>query len=163
MLRAEQVALEQAAYQQLLHIREKELNYFVNNCTSIGTQVALLAGFTITTLVELSNKVPDGWLTVLFNISASIALISGLQCVLSTTFVRVWGPGLALRGPKGSMVRAVDGMMKEQDAIFTSFGVCIVAFTMLGISTSWLVMQVEAAVVSTFVRPQTPYTLTPYH
>src|SRR5690554_4065352 len=124
MLRADHVALEQAAYQQLLQIREKELNYFVENYASIGTQAALLAGFTVSALVELSD-VPHGWVTVIFHLSISVGLIAGVHCVLATTFATVFGPGLALRGPKGSMVRAVNGMVAEQDAIFISFGLCI--------------------------------------
>jgi hypothetical protein len=150
MLRAEQVALEQAAYQQLLQIREKELNYYVNNYTSIGTQAALLSGFIISALVELSH-VPHGWFTVIFHVSVSVGLMAGVHCVLATTFATVWGPGLALRGSKGSMVRAVNGMVEEQQAIFASFGVCMVAFTAMGITTSWLVMQMEAAIIATVV------------
>ena len=151
MLRAEQIALEQAAYQQLLQIREKELNYYVNNYNTFGTQAALLAGFTLSALTEISY---EGTLDLglPFHISTAICLTAGLHCVLTTTFVTVWGPGLALRGPKGSMVRAVEGMVKEKDMIFWSFGICAGAFGMLGITCSWVVMADVPAAISTLVR-----------
>ena len=46
--------------QALLQIEEKELNFFANNCMTVGTQAALLAGFGFTGIIEVSlMKVAD--------------------------------------------------------------------------------------------------------
>lgn len=50
MLRAEQLALIQEANQQLLAIRQQEMQYYVNTFSSFGTQGSLIAGFTLGTL-----------------------------------------------------------------------------------------------------------------
>ena len=48
-----------------------------------------------------------------FYIMSSIAMASSLMCVFCSTYLTMWGPGLALRGDDGAMERAVEGMMKE--------------------------------------------------
>ena len=37
--------------------------------------------------------------------------------VIMTTFINILGPGLALRGPEGSLKRAVDGMHGFQNQV----------------------------------------------
>ena len=39
-----------------------------------------------------------------FHITTTVSFAAALHCVCVSTFVVVWGPGLALRGPEGSMV-----------------------------------------------------------
>ena len=56
MLRAEQIAVENQARQQLLQIREKELNYFVGNFSSFGTQAALIAGFSLSSITSINTE-----------------------------------------------------------------------------------------------------------
>ena len=45
MLHADKEALRTAYKLRLLAIREKELNYFLQNCINIATLAAMLAGF----------------------------------------------------------------------------------------------------------------------
>jgi hypothetical protein len=107
MLSAENVALENRAIRLMLQIREKELNYITNKYNAMGTQAALVGGFTVTTLtsITISENIPFTvrWLFFAFS---SISLSCSISCILNATFVTVWGPGLALRGPRGSMAKA---------------------------------------------------------
>ena len=50
MLKAEQSALVQEANQQLIAIRQAELDYFQNFYGIFGTQSALIAGFVVSAL-----------------------------------------------------------------------------------------------------------------
>ena len=56
MLRAEQLALIQAANQQLLAIRQQEMQYYTNTFASFGTQGSLIAGFTLGALTGLDIR-----------------------------------------------------------------------------------------------------------
>ncbi len=56
MLRAEQVALEQRGKAELLHILEREFEYYKSSYDTVGTQAVLIAGFTITVLVTLDTS-----------------------------------------------------------------------------------------------------------
>ena len=129
MLKAETDALMQAQNIGVLETRQAELEYYVNVYNSIGTQAALIAGFTITSMTSID--LTDMQLTPskgAYFILNTITLCTSVQCVLSTIFVVVCGPGLALRGPEGSMVRAVNGMLKEQSHIFRAFIASILFF-----------------------------------
>ena len=64
-------------------------------------------------------------------IFSAILFASALHCILTTVYCTVYGAGLALRGPLGSMVKAVDGMVAEQHAILCSFIICLFSFAMV--------------------------------
>lgn len=70
--------------------------------------------------------------------------------VLTTIFLTVFGPGLALRGPIGSMTRAVDGMNHEQDATLYSFIGLVVSLGVSMIASFWSWMTEGTAAFLTF-------------
>lgn len=72
-------------------------------------------------------------------------MICTLHVVLTTTFINIFGPGLALRGPAGSMVRAVEGMVKEKDSIFLAFFLSVVLFQLASLACCFVVMSHNAA------------------
>lgn len=153
MLRAEQLALIQEANQQLLAIRQQEMQYYVNTFSSFGTQGSLIAGFTLGALVGLDVRDFDvhGFWKGLFWISSSIAMATSIHCILTTTFANIYGPNLALRGPSGSMVRAVKGMIAEKSGIFMSFIMCLIAFQFMTLAVTWVMMETYSSAVSTIV------------
>ena len=57
-----------------------------------------------------------------------------LHVLLCSVYIAVYGQGLALRGPIGSMVRAVEGMVSEQEQVLTAFTVmmCSLSFGTMG-------------------------------
>lgn len=150
MLKAEQNALIQEANKQLLTIRREELEYFVSVFSDFGTLAALIAGFTVSivTQVDTLNADINVFWKWLFWIASILTMICTLHVVLTTTFINIFGPGLALRGPAGSMVRAVEGMVKEKDSIFLAFFLSIVLFQLANLACCFVVMNTNAAWVS---------------
>lgn len=61
-----------------------------------------------------------------------------LIAVLNSTLCSMLGPGLALRGPDGSMHRAVDGLMLEYRLTFVFFTMGLVAFHISALLFAWL-------------------------
>ena len=53
MLLADKRDLQNSLKVSLLQIEEKELNFYTNNCMTVGTQAALLAGFAFAAVVEI--------------------------------------------------------------------------------------------------------------
>ena len=99
----------------LLQIEERELVYFTENCYNIGTQSALLAGFSFSALMQASaiagtmNKgIQGGWATM-----TVLAMVFEIMSLVKATQLAITGPGLALRGPEGSMTRAISVMRIE--------------------------------------------------
>jgi hypothetical protein len=91
------------ANQQLLNIRELELNYFTNVFENFGIVSGLISGFTLSALTQVDAKGASAhdFFKWLFWLTCATAMCTSLHCLLTTTFVNVFGTGLALRGPSG--------------------------------------------------------------
>ncbi|KAL1527389.1 hypothetical protein AB1Y20_016057 [Prymnesium parvum] len=139
MLYADKRALETNLQVSLLKIREKELAFYTQNCIAIGTQAALLSGFAYNGIIQVdipSNSAD--WLKTLYLCVTTAAMGFELIAVLNSTLCSMLGPGLALRGPDGSMHRAVDGLMLEYRLTFLFFTMGLVAFHVSALLFAWL-------------------------
>jgi PH domain len=150
---AEQEVLLQNANQEVLAVRQLELSYFSTFFNSFSVQAALLAGFVLNSLNdnEYDRFAGHQMADYVYWIFSAVLFAAALHCILTTVYCTVYGAGLALRGPIGSMVKAVDGMVAEQDGILVSFIICLLSFAMACLGYFWVIMTVEAAVISTFV------------
>jgi hypothetical protein len=130
MLYADKQALETDLKVCLLGIRERELDFYTQNCRSIGTSAALLAGFAYAGLSSTSDfseetsELSKG----LFLIVTLMAMVLNVSAMTGATWCSMLGPGLALRGPDGSMDRAVEGLALEFRLIFLLFMLGLLAF-----------------------------------
>ncbi|CAJ1415871.1 unnamed protein product [Effrenium voratum] len=100
MLAADKLLLTSTIRKNATELKGKELSLHKGNFDAVGTQAAVLAGFAVVMVVEF--HMPE---------TAHFALqgIFYIFAVAMTTCITVMGTGLALRGPDGSMVRAVEG------------------------------------------------------
>ena len=141
MILADKQDLQRQLTLSLLRIDEKELEYFTQNCFAMGTQAALFALFGFDKMVEARSDVTGGsmggetafqikmaWIT--FN---ALNMVAGLAAVVKATQMSIRIPGLALRGPEGSMARAVQVMRTEYWRLHAYFMLSLVA---LHISTA---------------------------
>ena len=114
----------------LIQIEEKELNFYTNNCMTVGTQAALLAGFGFTGIIEVNlMKVKDDSgetvditaFKILWFSATVIAMILEISSLIKAMQLSILGPGLALRGPEGSMTRALAVMRVEYKKVHNLF------------------------------------------
>ena len=153
MLSAEHFALEHAAVQQLLGIREREVTHMTDRFNALGTQASLLAGFIVTTLTAVSvaeAKALEG-IRQCFWASSALALACAMHCVICSTFAAVWGPGLALRGPQGSVSKAYWGMTRERNHIMISYVGALFFFVMQSIFAFYVIDEQTGLTVSSSV------------
>lgn len=135
-------------------IRQAELDYFINLFTVFGTNAALMGGFTFGILTQNIINYSSKGIKVykfFYFVLAAITIASCVHVMLVCMLTRVYGPGLALNGPVGSMAKAVEGMRAEQKQIATSVLVMVLSFA---IGSMWLffcVMNFFQAVVATVV------------
>jgi len=149
MLYADKRALETNLKVSLLAIREKELNYYSQNCLAVLTQAALLAGFAYSGLTQVAIPVDAEYvLKLLYLLVTTTAMCLELIAVMNCTLLSMMGPGLALRGPDGSMHPAVDGMMEEYQSAYLCFVLGLIAFHFSAALFGWIMFN---WVVSTFV------------
>jgi len=149
MLAADKLLLQSNLKQRAIQLREKELNLFNENFNAVGTQAAVLAGFSMTSFAEIDLPHNAFYMQkACLHIFVTIAICANLMCTASTTFVSVWGSGKALRGRDGSMDQAVDGMAAERTFIFTCFGVGLVTTLLALMSAAWILMTTEVAALA---------------
>lgn len=103
----------------------------------------MILGFLLSTIsqVPVDNQSYD----YVFWIASAICVVLTLHVMLNAVYLTVFGQGLALRGPPGSMVKAVNGMVVEQGQVLIAFSANIF---FLGISTAasyFMVMDRRAA------------------
>jgi hypothetical protein len=164
MIAADKEALQSQLKQRSLQIREKELNFFTENFTGIGTQSALLAGFAFDALTGVDTTESHWIPSVLFYFFATAAMCFNLICVCNCTFCSMCGPGLALRGPDGSMHEAVEGMQAERAETFRffAFGIISIHFALCAAAwatATWYCATVTSVVLAFFLYKMYRYTL----
>ena len=116
MLFADKRALQTSLKLNLMEIREKELNFYTNNCLHIGFLATIFAGFASTALMTHVPKDPK-WLHFLYLLFTVAALGLQLASIVSTTLLAMVH-GAALRGPDGSMNQAIDSLIGEYRTAF---------------------------------------------
>lgn len=142
MLCAEEVALQARLVQQLATVRKTELDYLLARFQSVGTQAALVCGFTMSSLTQLSATDPDPKASTLtvhaFYFTSFVGLLAGLHTVVVTLFLCTWSPGLALRGPTGSMAKALDAARKQRKHVDHAFVLALFAFMLQTFFAVWV-------------------------
>ena len=131
MLQADKNALAQALRVQMLSLQWRELEYLHTNFLNLATSSALLTGFGFAAVSMTSDFHPEHrtrdqtiwelslseWLdyafiqemisTTIFWAAGALALAMNLLSLFISTVSIMCGPGMALRGPEGSVVVAV--------------------------------------------------------
>ena len=180
MLAADKLLLQSNVKQRSIELREKELKLFNTNFSAVGTQAAIMAGFTLTSFVEIDLPPEKKWAKAMLHCFITLSICINFITVAMVTFVTVWGGGKALRGQDGSMDYAVDEMNAERTFIvrasplfflfisrsdtiflslpqFASFGLGIIATLGCLCSAAWVLMEAEIAAVASCLILGTMY------
>jgi hypothetical protein len=151
MNRAHQQALSQQTNQAVLQIRQLEVNYYTTLYGVFGTQGVLVGGFVYNMFTQ-NNIRPSNlgvdYIKYVYYVSSAITMASSLHIMFTTMLLQVYGPGLALHGPLGSMARATEGLRAEQEHIVKTFIVMIIAFSVSTMTVFWMIMRLPNAIVS---------------
>jgi len=150
MFVAQQAQVIQNANYNLVNIRSSEMTYFGSVYFSFGVQSALVAGFVFSISMYTSlrtHQVPFFYRS--HRLSVAISFMAAMHVLLCSTFINVYGQGLALRGPIGSMIVAVDGMLAEQPQIVFAFIISIIFFAFSCICICWVLLDDNASILCT--------------
>jgi hypothetical protein len=149
MFRAEQQRLFQETNVELVQLRHLEISYYFNVNSAIGTQAALIGGFIyglFTQTIPRDNVYADYFLSAYY-ITSTIALFASIHIVMNTMLVQIFGPGLALHGPAGSMALAAETMREEMGQVIISFMIMIIFFAIATVLCFWVVMDIYSAII----------------
>ena len=147
VLAADKNALRTQLKVNMLRIRERELLFFTNNCLSISTSAALLAGFAWYGLTEVPFDLQANVVVqTLYLVVTTLIMGLELLTVVNATLCAILGPGLALRGPDGSMHNAVNGMMTHYKFTFACFTCGLLCFHISALLYAWMQVMLPLAV-----------------
>mmetsp|Transcript_22671 Transcript_22671/g.52569 ORF Transcript_22671/g.52569 Transcript_22671/m.52569 type:complete len:261 (-) Transcript_22671:58-840(-) len=174
--------------QQLVNLRQSELDFYTTNIQTIGTQSALLAGFAFTIIAghssrdtlyslyayqkekgrSLSFVVLDlEWLErdmndgreiaqvgveIIYLIAATAAMGSTLYTLYTALISTIIGPELALRGPEGSVDRAIVGLADVNREVIVTFRHSLIMFYLVVIANAALNFHLIASLVTLGVQ-----------
>lgn len=133
MLRTDRLALDAHIQHARLNIQERDLNNVTTFLDGLATQSALLAGFAFVAFSAYDTSV-ESWKIICLYLSTCVTLGANLFVLCVGQLVTIFGPTLALKGPKGSMERAVNLMRHYRNLIFWMFILGLVAFACMIIS-----------------------------
>jgi hypothetical protein len=145
------------------NITQKEMDLFVSNFQTIASQSAVLAGFCLSGLtmdpVPWNPENEDGTSAqmhrvheALFATGTAMSMALNLIALCTATFAVMYGPKLALRGPRGSMAKAVAGMRSEHSFCVICNQLGTVAFILSAVPLSLLKVLVFVFVFVCFAR-----------
>jgi hypothetical protein len=71
----------------------------------------------------------------------------GVHVILSTVLLTVFGSGLAIIGPLGSIARSAKGLQMEQEQVIISFIAMVLAFALSTVFAFWIIMDYPPAFI----------------
>ena len=111
--------------QSELEVYMQEIAHINSNLALMATVAALLAGFEFTVFGLETESVGEYTelhaSSIAYMLCATASLCVNVYVVCVSTLASMLGPGLALRGPNGSVRRALDGMRREYAVVSTLF------------------------------------------
>ena len=165
MLHADKKNLESDFRVRMLHIREKELMFFVRNCQNMANLAALIAcmaqsGLIFTKYIDfnlcgqgLVNLRSKELLCAEFTYPIAVFITMGLclLCMWVSMLVSLLAPGLALRGPDGSMHECVRMIGEEYEYALAILACALLMFFVSAILWSWASQLLPVAIMLTII------------
>ena len=139
MIVADRRELETSVRQRALQIQREELHVFVDNLQTLGTQAAFLAGLGWGT-IELDYEDQDEfsmWSELGLYLTGALAIGCLVLCAFICAFTSIQGPALAVRGPDGSMARALQGMYLQRKLCLKQLSNRRLCLCALSLSAAW--------------------------
>jgi hypothetical protein len=155
MNQANQQVVIQSANMNLVQIRTFELNYFTTFFSNFGTQSALMIGFIAGSVSQVPGfdnptGAPYFW-AVEYWVTSALTVGTAIACLISAFFLIVFGQGLAIRGPEGSMIKTIEGMIQEQHYIVILFSLTLFFFALQCMGMYYLMFDSTSAMVTTII------------
>ena len=161
MIQAKQLCIVQATNIGVIEgVKEKELNFYTVLYMQIGALAVTISGLMFTSLqqVTTSGFIPyeededDGHMEdTLYLLTVSIGGVVGMRVTLVTIYAYVFGNSLAIRGPTGSVSRAVNGLYTELDTVTMALSLMMFFYAISTIFTTFVVMTIECAIINSVI------------
>ena len=156
MIRAEQGKVIQDTNIFVVNrIRTLEIDFYSSWYLAFGNQALVIAGFVMESFSQVVPPLGSTYRDVIANgywISCIITFCTASHCAIVSIFSYVYGNGLALRGPAGSVVKAVDGMAGDRVEIFATYGMGVIGLVVSTVFSYFIVMEDHVALACSLIN-----------
>jgi hypothetical protein len=120
------------------------------------TLCSLLAGFIMTSwtntdLTQFERNVGSRVAGDIYFVTSAVSIALSIYCLTQSILCTVYAFGLALRGPLGSMVIAVDGIIQEKPLIIGSYFLAVLFFALSTVAFFWATQTSILAIATTVI------------
>eukprot|EP00747_Dinoflagellata_sp_TGD_P179643 gnl/TRDRNA2_/TRDRNA2_30757_c0_seq1.p2 gnl/TRDRNA2_/TRDRNA2_30757_c0~~gnl/TRDRNA2_/TRDRNA2_30757_c0_seq1.p2 ORF type:complete len:222 (+),score=50.04 gnl/TRDRNA2_/TRDRNA2_30757_c0_seq1:78-743(+) len=154
MLKLRKNCLVTSVAKDQVEIRQLEIEWFSNNYSTMTGQAAMLGGFALSSLTMPmpEEHEPEFWLEFCYLFMTCATIGMELACIILSSYLSVWGPGLALRGHRGTadLHEAVEVMRDYQESVFAFFILGWIIYFFTSILQVWIYFKRRVAFVVTF-------------
>ena len=145
MIKARQLNIMQETNNDLMNIRCQELDFYNDVFITVGILASTLSGFMFADLQQVTTTgfIPpedDDPVDCVFLVLVTAAGMMGMRITLVTIYANVYGQSLAIRGPLGSVTRAVDSLHKELQSIMQIFTIMFIIFLVAVLVSNYVIM-----------------------
>eukprot|EP00908_Phaeocystis_cordata_P001372 Transcript_11452.p1 GENE.Transcript_11452~~Transcript_11452.p1 ORF type:complete len:237 (-),score=94.98 Transcript_11452:768-1478(-) len=142
MLSARKVELLAGLKVRGLELRNRELDFYMIRFTmtaGLSSMMTMLAYIGIIK-IKIPEPMREGfwWQVATFYVCACLAMVTSLYNLVLTSFSMVQGQGLALRGPPGSLAKAVLIFQEQWRVVRLVLVMSLLSIVLSGTSISWM-------------------------
>ena len=153
MIKAKQEQVIQQANAETVDLRIQELRFYCNFYLNFGAQGTLVLCYVLGTITQVPLEGPEHH-TVFSNMYAlttAVCVAFAAHVMFVSLYAYVYGYQLALRGIRGSVLRAIDGLSAERTSVFRAYSLMVVFFVFVNCGAFWSLMNDKNAMVCSFV------------
>ncbi|CBZ51929.1 conserved hypothetical protein [Neospora caninum Liverpool] len=150
MLQANKASVLTGFHMGSMKVQYMEVEYLIMVMNKTTSLASLLSGFAASTFLQSTGlQKGESWIKLIYVLFTSSAVGFMLLVLLICTLCTMWGPGLALRGPKDeSLQRAVDIMDSSVQAAFRLFSIGLACYLFSSILSMVLLQPSLSSLVS---------------
>mmetsp|Transcript_12375 Transcript_12375/g.28921 ORF Transcript_12375/g.28921 Transcript_12375/m.28921 type:complete len:215 (+) Transcript_12375:63-707(+) len=140
MLFADKAALTNRARQRMIEIRERELNLYARNSRVIATKATLLCGIANAGLLYVKQpyyQLASPFIKVVYPLVLTLLLGFSMLSLMNFNLISMLGPGLALRGPDGSVHVAIEYIALEYKTASFFFLMAVLCLHLVVLAYAW--------------------------
>ena len=153
MIKAKQEQVIQEANAETVELRIHELRFYCNFYLNFGAQGTLVLCYVLGTITQVPLEGPEHYTVFsdLYALTTAICVAFAAHVMFVSLYAYVYGYQLALRGIRGSVLRAIDGLASERTSVFRAYSLMVVFFVFVNCGAFWSLMNDKNAMICSFI------------
>ena len=153
MIKAKQEQVIQQTNAGTVDLRIQELRFYCNFYLNFGAQGTLVLCYVLGTITQVPLEGPEHHpvFSNMYALTTAVCVAFAAHVMFVSLYTYVYGYQLALRGIRGSVLRAIDGLSTERTSVFRAYSLMVVFFVFVNCGAFWSLMNKKNAMICSFI------------